>query len=191
MGLKKRLDSAKGRWVEELAQVLWSYHTTPHSTSQETPFKLVYGSNAVIPVEIDEPTIRIEVFWVDMNTGELWINLDLIVEVWEIAQYLKEFVSKNRVARRDNSKVVSRNMKEGDLVLKKAMKNPTARKLGPNWEGPFQVKQKVCKWSYCLVELSGEEVLRTYNAANMTTSMTLRKIWSPSWNSKGYLLLSE
>ncbi|RDX77143.1 hypothetical protein CR513_42784, partial [Mucuna pruriens] len=29
-----------GRWVEELPQVLWSFHTTPHSTTQETPFRL-------------------------------------------------------------------------------------------------------------------------------------------------------
>lgn len=60
IGLKKRLDNAKGRWSEEVAQVLWSYHTTPHLTTQETPFKLVYGSDAVIPVEIGELTIRTE-----------------------------------------------------------------------------------------------------------------------------------
>ena len=28
-GLKKRLDDAKGRWVEELPHVLWIYQTTP------------------------------------------------------------------------------------------------------------------------------------------------------------------
>ena len=28
-GLKKRLDDAKGRWVEELPHVLWAYHITP------------------------------------------------------------------------------------------------------------------------------------------------------------------
>ena len=28
-GLKKRLDGAKGRWVEELPSVLWVYRTTP------------------------------------------------------------------------------------------------------------------------------------------------------------------
>ena len=27
--LKKRLDNAKGRWVEELPHVLWTYRTTP------------------------------------------------------------------------------------------------------------------------------------------------------------------
>ena len=28
-GLKKRLDDAKGKWVEDLSHVLWSYRTTP------------------------------------------------------------------------------------------------------------------------------------------------------------------
>ena len=28
-GLKKRLDGAKGRWVEELPSVLWAYWKTP------------------------------------------------------------------------------------------------------------------------------------------------------------------
>ncbi|RDX76937.1 Pol polyprotein, partial [Mucuna pruriens] len=32
-GLRRRLEEAKGRWAEELPQVLWSYHTTPHSTN--------------------------------------------------------------------------------------------------------------------------------------------------------------
>ncbi|RDX74755.1 Gypsy retrotransposon integrase-like protein 1, partial [Mucuna pruriens] len=37
-GLQRRLEEAKGRWPEELPQVLWSYHTTPHSTTNKTPF---------------------------------------------------------------------------------------------------------------------------------------------------------
>ena len=28
-GLTKRLDDAKGKWVDELSYVLWTYHTTP------------------------------------------------------------------------------------------------------------------------------------------------------------------
>ena len=32
-GLKKRLDEAKGRWVEELPHVLWTYRTTPRCST--------------------------------------------------------------------------------------------------------------------------------------------------------------
>ena len=39
-GLKKRLDDAKGRWVEELPHVLWTYRTTPRRSTEETPFSM-------------------------------------------------------------------------------------------------------------------------------------------------------
>jgi hypothetical protein len=39
-------------------QVLWSYHTTPHSSTKEMPYTMVYGADAMLPVEIDTPTWR-------------------------------------------------------------------------------------------------------------------------------------
>lgn len=57
-GLKKRLDNTKGLWAEEVNQVLWSYHTTPHSYIEETPFKLTFGSDTMKSVEVKEPTLR-------------------------------------------------------------------------------------------------------------------------------------
>ena len=48
-GLKRRLEKAKGTWAEEAPRVVWAYHTTPQSTTKETPFSLVYGSDAMIP----------------------------------------------------------------------------------------------------------------------------------------------
>ncbi|CAJ2646545.1 unnamed protein product [Trifolium pratense] len=59
-GLRRRLDQNKKKWVEELDNVLWAYRTTPHSTTGETPFRMVYGTEAVIPVEIGEPSRRTE-----------------------------------------------------------------------------------------------------------------------------------
>jgi hypothetical protein len=55
-GLKKRFEKAGTNWVEDLYQVLWSYRTTPHSTTGETPFRMVYDSDAIIPVEIGHPS---------------------------------------------------------------------------------------------------------------------------------------
>ena len=51
-GLKKRLDSTKGMWVEQLPSVLWSYRTTVHMDTKETPFRLTFRQDAIIPVEI-------------------------------------------------------------------------------------------------------------------------------------------
>ncbi|RVW24702.1 hypothetical protein CK203_082170 [Vitis vinifera] len=56
--LKKRLEQAKGKWVEELPGVLWAYRTTPGRPTGNTPFALAYGMDAIIPTEIGLPTIR-------------------------------------------------------------------------------------------------------------------------------------
>ena len=42
-GLKKRLDDAKEKWIEELSYVLWTYRTTPRKSTGETPFSMTYG----------------------------------------------------------------------------------------------------------------------------------------------------
>ncbi|XP_072054885.1 uncharacterized protein [Arachis hypogaea] len=57
-GLKKRLDEAKRLWADELGSVLWSYRTTPQTATGENPFRLTYGTEAVIPVEIGDPSPR-------------------------------------------------------------------------------------------------------------------------------------
>ncbi|XP_019415399.1 PREDICTED: uncharacterized protein LOC109326930 [Lupinus angustifolius] len=57
-GIKKMLDESKANWPDQLHHVLWAYRTTPHSTTGESPFNLTYGVEAIIPVEIGEPTWR-------------------------------------------------------------------------------------------------------------------------------------
>ena len=78
--LKKRLDDAKGRWVEEMPHVLWTYWTTPRRSIGETPFAMTYGAKAVIPIEANFPTLRTSSFTSDSNDELLGKNLDLIDE---------------------------------------------------------------------------------------------------------------
>ena len=42
-GLKKRLNDAKGKWMEELSHVLWTYRTISCKSIGETPFSMTYG----------------------------------------------------------------------------------------------------------------------------------------------------
>ena len=78
--LKKRLDDAKGKWVEELSHVLWTYRTTPRRSIRETPFSMSYGAEVVIPLEIGFPTLRTNSFTPSSNNGLLEKSLDLIEE---------------------------------------------------------------------------------------------------------------
>ena len=79
-GLKKRLDDAMRKWVEELSRVLWTYRTTPRRSTRETPFSISYGAEVVIPLETGFPTLRTSFFTPSNNDELLGKSLDLIEE---------------------------------------------------------------------------------------------------------------
>ena len=132
--LKTKLEDLKGKWVEYLPKVLWAYRTTRKSVTQETPFALAIGTEAVAPVEIGLKSPRIELASVEHNEEALRHNLDLLDEKRDQVQKHTEDYQR-KTARYYDQKVKPRSYKPGDLVLKKLMparKNPAHGKLGPN-----------------------------------------------------------
>nr|XP_025664335.1 uncharacterized protein LOC112762688 [Arachis hypogaea] len=163
-GLKKRLDEAKGLWADELGSVLWSYRTTPQTTTGETPFRLTYGVEAVIPVEIGHPSPRKTV-----GENDEEAERDLIDETRSIT-HLRELALKQRISLRYNHGVIRRAFAADDLVLRRndiGPPTPGEGKLTPNWEGPYKIKAVIGKGAYKLERLNGDEVPRTWNAANL------------------------
>jgi len=77
-GLKKWLNDIKGKWVEELSYVLWTYRTTPRRSIRETPFSMTYGIEVVIPLETGLPTLRTSSFTPSSNDRLLEKSFDLI-----------------------------------------------------------------------------------------------------------------
>nr|KYP74108.1 Pol polyprotein [Cajanus cajan] len=129
--LKKRLGNAKGQWADGLSNIL--------STTQETPYRLTYGADAMILVEIGETSHRRQVFNSEQNAQELAADLDLIDELRDEAR-IHEEACKLRASRRYNTRVRPRSFRVGDLVwrlLGDARKDPSEGKLAPNWGGPF------------------------------------------------------
>nr|GEW86969.1 hypothetical protein [Tanacetum cinerariifolium]GEW87799.1 hypothetical protein [Tanacetum cinerariifolium] len=57
-GIKARLDERSKNWLEEISHVLWAHRNMIKSSNGETPFLLMYGAEAVIPIEIGMPTLR-------------------------------------------------------------------------------------------------------------------------------------
>ena len=125
-GLKKRLDDAKGRWVDELPHVLWTYHTTPQRSTRETLFSMTYGVEAVIPIKSRFPTLRTDQFSVEENSHLLSTSLDLVEERKEVAA-MKMAHYQQRLKRGYDKGVKLRPVTLGDLVLRKVVgikKNP-------------------------------------------------------------------
>ena len=65
--IKTRLEGAKEIWPDELPGVLWAYRTTVRTSTRETPFKLAYGSEAVIPTEVHMASHRVKGYQVKEN----------------------------------------------------------------------------------------------------------------------------
>uniref|UniRef100_A0A2N9EYS7 RNase H type-1 domain-containing protein n=1 Tax=Fagus sylvatica TaxID=28930 RepID=A0A2N9EYS7_FAGSY len=141
-GWKMLREDAKGRWVEELPNVLWTFRTMPWKSTGETPFLLAYGSEAVIPLEIGLPTLRTSEWELIKNNLAQSQALDLLEERREQAM-IRPASYQQQLKKGYNKNVRPRSFQQGDLVLRKVLgntKNLTDGKLGPNWEGPYRVQ---------------------------------------------------
>ena len=78
--LKTRLDKSKEGWMDDLTSMLWAYHTTRRIPTRETPYFLVYGTEAIMPVEIGMSTFRTKNFDKETNEIALRLNLNLFGE---------------------------------------------------------------------------------------------------------------
>ena len=78
---KTRLKGAKGIWLDELPSVLWAYRTTVRTPIGETPFKLAYRSDIVIPAEVGLASYRVANYQDEENEKQLCLNLDLVNRV--------------------------------------------------------------------------------------------------------------
>ncbi|XP_057760865.1 uncharacterized protein LOC130981281 [Arachis stenosperma] len=115
-GLMKMLEEAKGAWTEKLPQVLWAYRITPQSTTGETPFRLAYGIEVMIPVEINEQSPMVNFYGEVDNVQGHKEELELLPEVREQAQ-IREAALKQRMTNRYNKKVIRKSFTADDLVL--------------------------------------------------------------------------
>ena len=107
----------------------------------ETPFRLAYECEAVIPAEIELTSYRVDNYDEKKNDEGMHLELDLMDEVRLTAEQ-RIMRYQDLIDKHYNSKVRHRDFKVRDLVLRKVMgttRDPTQGKLGPNWEGPYKI----------------------------------------------------
>ncbi|GJV76981.1 reverse transcriptase domain-containing protein [Tanacetum coccineum] len=171
-GIKARLDRHKGRWVEELSHVLWAHRTTIKVSTGDTPFSLVYGTEAVIPAEIGMPTIRTAEVNITTNDDERRIDLDILEERREQAA-IREEKAKLKMKAYYDAKVRGVSFRPGDFVYRAndASHAEDTGKLGPKWEGPYEVTEALGKGAYKLRDMDGRELPRTWNICNLRNAI--------------------
>ncbi|XP_071687906.1 uncharacterized protein [Rutidosis leptorrhynchoides] len=124
------------KWVEAKAVPT----ITGVQSTGETPFSLVYGSEAIIPAEILVPTHRVANFEEEANDDALGENLNFIKEQ-RLMTAIREANNKQQIAKYYNKRVRALSFYVGEWVLRNndASRAEKLGKLGPNWEGPYQV----------------------------------------------------
>nr|GEX77104.1 reverse transcriptase domain-containing protein [Tanacetum cinerariifolium] len=137
--------------VEEVSHVLWAHRIMIKSSNGDTPFSLTYGAEAVIPDEIDMSTLRIAEVDMVKNNEALGISLDLLEEKREQAA-IQEARNKAKMEGYYNVRVRSTSFRPGDFVYRSnvASHAKDGGKLGPKWEGPYEVTEALDKGAYRL-----------------------------------------
>ena len=98
--------------------VLWAYHTMPYSSTQEILYRLMYGTNVVISIELSKLSPRIIIMMEESNEDAWSVKLDLVKEEKGKARIKKEAI-KQQMARKYSKKFHPQEFEERDLVLRK------------------------------------------------------------------------
>nr|GEX10889.1 reverse transcriptase domain-containing protein [Tanacetum cinerariifolium] len=116
------------KWIEAKAVAT----ITGGQVKNDTPFSLTYGTEAVIPAEIEMPTYRTATVDVVNNDKELRLNLDLLEERREHAAVC-EARAKSKMMKYYNARVRGVAFKPGDFVYRSndASHAMAGGKLGP------------------------------------------------------------
>jgi hypothetical protein len=167
--IKKKLEEYPRRWHEALSEALWAHRISRHGASKVTPFELVYGQEAMLPVEINLQTL-----WVvnqDDLSAEDYGNLmmDRADEVSECRlQALREIErEKLQFAKAYNKKVSEKSFQIGDLVWKTILpigsRDGKFGKWSLSWNGPYRVTGIVPGNSYFVLTLEGKGKAKAIN----------------------------
>nr|GEX98383.1 reverse transcriptase domain-containing protein [Tanacetum cinerariifolium] len=145
-----------------------SHRTMIKSSHGDTPFSLTYGTEAVIPAEIEIPTYRTAVVDAVHNDEELWLNLDLLEERRKHAAIHKA-KAKSKMTKYYNARVRGVTFRHGDIVYRsnEASHAMDGGKLGPKWEGPYEVTEALEDEVYMLRSMDETVLLRTWIIANL------------------------
>eukprot|EP00253_Pinus_taeda_P019086 PITA_19086 len=156
--LRRIIGIHRSNWHNMLFLALWAYQTSVKTSTGFTPFQLVYGLEAMLPIECEIPSLRMAIELLPA-TSEEEIRLLYLAQLDDNrcdAALTIESHAKRIKAQYDRN-VTPRNFSEGDLVLLYDQANDKlgTGKFMPMLHGPFVVKRKLAKGAYELVDFDG------------------------------------
>ncbi|XP_031378344.1 uncharacterized protein LOC116193739 [Punica granatum] len=155
-------------WHEMLPYALLAYRTSIRTSTGATPYSLVYGMEAVLPIEVEIPSMRIlaeaeleEAEWAKQRYEQL-----NFIDEKRLKALCHGQCYQQRMARAFNARVRHRDFNPGDLVLRKVLHvTPDSRgKFSYKYDGPFVVKEVFSGGAVILSDMDGTENALPVNA---------------------------
>ena len=133
----------KDDWDDKVPTVLWEYGTTYKRATNQTPFKLVYGQEAIVPLHFRKHTLEIvEVLKLDIGEAkhERLFQLQKLEEDIIVSLQHQESQKQQQKAWHDRN-IKSKNFSVGDLVsLYGSIIKGKPRKLETTWMGTYIIE---------------------------------------------------
>ncbi len=153
-----KVSEKEDEWDEHIESVLFAYRTIKHNTTKKTPFYMVYGREAILPIEGSKPGT-------DFGKNAIMKRLyDLVELTEERSQALGNIKkSQEQQKRRHDGRIKEETKFEiGMKVLLKdaAKEKQWSGKLSQKWKGPYYIHEIVGGGAYKLRTLEGK-VLKT------------------------------
>jgi hypothetical protein len=172
--LEKLVNTRQNDWDVLLKHVLFAYRTSENASTKYTPFYLMFGRKARIPVELDLPSdLPISVASTDFdselepeNKMEKYINnlLGVRDDVYQHANHnIKVAQEKQKKDYDRRNCVMQHNFIVGSKVLMKNRKNNhiMGGTLEKNWIGPYKIIEVFLKGTMKLKNCLTEKILKT------------------------------
>jgi ribonuclease HI len=161
--MKLIFNQPRGKWPDQLIKVVWSHNTTISRSTGFTPFKLLFGDEAITPEEAKTGSIRVVASAESESEADYSVEKDAIEgirlqAVENISKYQAETIKWH------DRKVRLKNIEPGHLVLRRVANPDTVGKLQLKWEGPFLVVSSSRPGSYRLKDMDGNDIPRSWNA---------------------------
>ena len=156
--LRRMVGDHKSNWYHVLFSNLWAYQTSVKTATGFTPFQLVYGLEAVLPIQCQIPYLQLVVELLPDTSAEeeRFLYLNNLDETRRDVAFANE-AHKKRVKAQYDKSIQPHVFNEGDLVLTYDQRYD---KLGKGkfesmWYGPFIISKVLEKGAYELVDYDG------------------------------------
>jgi ribonuclease HI len=160
--IQKLLEQNARGWDSKLKFALWADRVTSKKSIGTSPFKLVYGTEAIFPVQLALPVAKF-LQETEEEPNDLTRRIHDLVQLQQDREQLLERTESHQqmIKRNFDKKTKSDVFKAGDMVLKWDAARQEKGKHGKFealWTGPFIIAEAQQNNTFILHTLSGEPV---------------------------------